>query len=85
MASQNNPDGVGTAPAWLSGPGPMNFWRIHFARTLTDVRDQGRVHIMVVNTVDATADLAHATLASTPGEHCFLVAWFVTPADDEDA
>ena len=45
----------------------MNFWRIHFARTLTDVRDQGRVHIMVVNTVDAsTADLAHATLASTP-------------------
>ena len=55
----------------------MNFWRVHFARTLTDVRDQGRVHIMVVNTASATARLSATGLIS--GAHWFVVAWLVEP------
>ena len=31
LATVHNPNGPGTSPAWLSGPGPLNYWRLHFA------------------------------------------------------
>ena len=59
----------------------MNYWRVHFARTLTDPRDHGRVHIMVVNTEDATAALS----PTIRGSHWFVVAWLVEPDESEPA
>ena len=56
----------------------MNYWRVHFARTLTDPRDHGRVHIMVVNTEDATTKTASSS-SPMGGSHWFVAAWFVNP------
>ena len=60
-----------------TGPAAMNHWRTHFGRTLVDRRDQDRVHIMIVNTVDATAPLTSTGLMG--GEHWFVAAWLVEP------
>ena len=75
IAHANNPDAPQTAPAWLSGPGPMNFWQTHFARTLIDDNEHGRVHMMVVNTVNA-----YTLSAQASGAHWFIVAWFIDPS-----
>ena len=82
LATAGNPDPPSPhhEPAWLSGPGPINFWHTHFARTLTDVRDQGRVHIMVVNT-----EAAYSLTATDVGLHWFVAAWYVEPAGDNAA
>lgn len=73
LVTTSNPDAPNSDPHWLAGPGPFNFWRAFFLRTLTDIRDQGRVHIMVVNSVSQTA-LDSNNLG---GEHWFIVAWIV--------
>ena len=78
LAARINPDGPDVNPAWLSGPGPINYWRTHFARTLVDPRDQGRVHIMVVNADEAQVSTANA--GAIGGSHWFVAAWFVEPA-----
>ena len=77
MVTLNNPDGSGRDPGWLAGPAAMNHWRTHFGRTLVDRRDQDRVHIMIVNTVDATAPLT--STGPMGGEHWFVAAWLVEP------
>ena len=82
IVTLNNPDGIGTDPHWLSGPGPMNYWRLHFSRTLSDAHDHGRVHIMIVNTEDATASLATASHMPMAGAHWFVVAWYIEPRND---
>ena len=61
---------------WLSGPGPMNYWRTHFARTLITPAEQGQVHIFIVNTAEVTT-----VTSALAGEHWFVVAWFVNPQD----
>ena len=39
LASFDNPDSADTAPTWLSGPGAMNYWRVYFQRTCTNVEE----------------------------------------------
>ena len=75
LASADNPDGADTSPAWLSGPGPINFWHTHFQRTLHDANEAGRTHIMVVNTQNA-----YGLKDTFSGMHWFLVAWKVDGA-----
>ena len=70
LVTLQNPDGAGSSPAWLDGPGPINAWRANFARTLH--QKDGTVHIMVVNTVEADALTDVAS-----GRHWFVVAWRV--------
>ena len=74
LAHADNPDAPGTSPSWLSGPGPLNFFYVHFQRTLADDAEKGRVHIMVVNT-----ECQHNIHASIFGSHWFTVAWLVEP------
>lgn len=75
LATEDNPDGPGTSPGWLSGPGPMNFWRTYFGRTLVNPAEQGRIHIMVVN-----SENAYTITEGASGVHWFLVAWRVNAA-----
>ena len=75
LPSADNPDGEDTSPAWLSGPGPINFWHTHFQRTLHDANEAGRTHIMVVNT-----QTAYGLDKTVSGMHWFLVAWKVDGA-----
>ena len=75
LVTAHNPDGAGTDPAWLSGPGPINFWRTHFARTIADSKHHGVVHMMVVNTEEQ-----YALHNAASGEHWILLAWFIEPA-----
>ena len=63
---------------WLSGPGPINYWRSHFARTVTEPRHHGRVHIMIVNT-DEQYDVRDS------GSHWFLAAWYIEPDPEEES
>lgn len=73
----DNPDGEMQSPHWLSGPAPMNFWRIYFDRTVLNSEDWNRVHIMVVNTEN------QYTLTATPtGLHWLVIAWRIN--EDED-
>jgi hypothetical protein len=78
LAFLDNPDGASTSPSWLSGPGPLNFWRVHFQRTMADQAEHGVVHIMVVNTENAFSLTEHNS-----GAHWFVVAWVVEPAAEE--
>ena len=77
LVSLNNPDNVETGASWLSGPAPMNFWRTHFERTLVTEHEHGRVHMMVVNTMNA-----YTLTAEASGAHWFVAAWFIEPASD---
>ena len=73
-----NPDEPDSDPSWLNEPGPFNFWRSHFVKTLTTPRDHGETHIWVVNTESQTS----LQTATTGGAHWFLVAWFIEPETD---
>ena len=75
IATQLNPDGPGLSPSWLSGPGPINSWHVHFARTLASQPLHGRVHIMVVN-----SEAAYTLTDGGAGQHWFAVAWLVEPS-----
>lgn len=75
LVTANNPDGEGRDPAWLSGPGPINYWRTHFARTIADPKHHGVVRMMVVNTHEQCS--LHDALSC---EHWILIAWFIEPA-----
>ena len=77
LATIHNPDRPHTSPSWLHGPAPINFWEKHFARTLVQPAQHGRVHIMVVNTEEQlTLD------ATASGLHWFVIAWFIEPKPD---
>ena len=65
-----NPDAPGTSPGWLSGPGPLNYWRTMLNRTATDVASHSEVHIMVVN-----SENAYSLTEETSGRHWFVIAW----------
>ena len=70
-----NPDAPGASPGWLSGPGPLNYWRTMLNRTVTNVASHGPVHIMVVNT-----DNAYSLTEEHSGSHWFVIAWSLNPA-----
>lgn len=72
IATAINPDGPGRNAAWLSGPGPFNFWRDAFQQSLTDETQQGIVHLWVVNTASQ-----YSSQDDVGGEHWFFVAWLV--------
>lgn len=65
---------------WLSGPGPLNYWKTHFARTLAEAQYHGRVHIMVVNT-----ESQHSLSDFDSGRHWFVVAWYIEPENEDGA
>ena len=74
LPTARNPDNLSSDPAWLNGPGPLNFWRAHFAKTTEDARHHNSVQIWVVNTESQTS--LHNPVG---GNHWFLVAWFIAP------
>ena len=63
-----------SATAWLPGPGPMNYWRTMLSRTVADLNEANKVHIMVVN-----SENAYTLQETVSGVHWFVVAWFVAP------
>ena len=77
LATLDNPDAAGTNPSWLSGPAPVNFWKVHFARSLAMPSQHGRIHIMVVNTAE------QFSLHDISGMHWITVGWVIEP--DEEA
>ena len=77
LASADNPDGHNTAPSWLMGPAPINYFRTTFHNTLLRRADHGRVHIMVVNT-----EAQYTLQDAASGMHWFLAAWYIEPESD---
>ena len=74
----DNPDDPGTSPTWLSGPAPINYFKQRFTQVLTDQREHGKVHYMVVNT-----DPVFSITPAYSGTHWFLVAWIINTAGEE--
>ena len=76
LAAAVNPEGAGTSPAWLSGPGPLNYFRTMLSRTVVNSATQDKkLHIMVVNNVNA-----YSLTETFTGEHWFVVAWWLNGA-----
>ena len=75
LATALNPDRAGTSPSWLYSPSPLNFWRTRFVETVTDERQHGRVHLMVVN-----SEAQYTLTDEVGGRHWFAVAWWINPA-----
>ena len=81
LVTLDNPDAPNTNPAWLSGPGPLNYFYTFFAQTLTEPHHRGRVRIMVVNTEEDRGVFTGAV----GGRHWFVAAWYVDPDDPSDS
>ena len=77
LASVDNPDADETAPGWLSGPAPINYFRTAFLNSLIRRADHGRVHIMIVNT-----EAQYTLQDAASGLHWFVAAWFIEPDSD---
>jgi hypothetical protein len=68
LATLDNPNGQGTAPAWMPGPAPFNSFRNALRESIGAPSDQ--VQIMIVNTIEV--DTLDALFV---GEHWFTIAW----------
>jgi len=70
LATLDNPDGRGTEPTWLPGPGPINALEDALKTSTAAHKTLNEVHIMVVNSV--RVDRLTAAFA---GQHWMAVAW----------